>query len=272
MHVVQIAALQALGDAAHLLGAHLVERVSLDCTVIGQVGPPRLQRDPSPRRHQLVVGDVERQLARFGAQRTDIDHRRRSTLSVGQLQRRHLKARTACTDGPVDKHTRTVNNEPIESREVEIGGVAVVLEVAEPHKRAALEDETRITHRADVRAQMRKHVVPFDRLRRKVLAARPAIKLDKSPPCRRFQIASNGKRERRRKRSDASVRRLGLDLPREVAQSNDAVHRGESLGNTGCATRERGPRRDVEQGTLNCCSTWLWYTRTVYQRRQRQIG
>jgi hypothetical protein len=67
---------------------------------------------------------------------------------------------------------RVVDGEPVDGREVEVGGVAEVVEVAESQERAALEDEARISDGSDLGTQMCQDVVALDRLRRQTLIVR----------------------------------------------------------------------------------------------------
>lgn len=121
---------------------------------------------------------------------------RGSAVPVGELQHWHLQPGTASADRRIDNRMCIINSEPTDRGEVEISGVAVVLEVAEPQKRAALEHEARVAHRSsNDRLQFRHRVRPRNApclVDPAALAARLAIQLDQSPPCRRFQIASDG--------------------------------------------------------------------------------
>jgi hypothetical protein len=66
-------------------------------------------------------------------------------------------------------HSRIAGRETVDSGEVEIGGIPVVVEVAQPQQGAALKDEARIGEVPDVGADVGKDVVTFNRLRRELL-------------------------------------------------------------------------------------------------------
>ena len=164
VHVVQVATLQTLGDAAHLLGGYLVEGVAVNRGALGKVGPSWLQVDPGVRLNQLGVGDIKFDLARLGTERPDVAHPGRAALFLDNLQHGQLQALAAgvCSSG--DKGGGFGAGQAVDGGEVEIGGVAVVGEVAKAKQRAPFEHEPRVTSSSDIRADVSKDIIALDGL------------------------------------------------------------------------------------------------------------
>ena len=164
VHVVQVAALQTLGDAAHLLGGHLVECVAVNRGAFRKIGPSWLQVDPGVRLDQFGVGDIEFDLARLGTERPDVVHPGRAALFLDNLQHGQLQPLAAGDCGGGDEGGSFGAGEAVDGGEVEIGGVAVVGEVAKAKQRAPFEHEPRVTSDSNIRADVSKDIIALDGL------------------------------------------------------------------------------------------------------------
>ena len=122
VNVVQVAALQALGNASNLLRRYLVEGVAVDRLALGKVGPAWLQRDPAVRLDQFGIGDVELELPGLGAERPHVVHPRGTTLTVNDLQEGYFEALAAGVHRNRDEGDGVAAREAVDGGEVEIGG------------------------------------------------------------------------------------------------------------------------------------------------------
>jgi hypothetical protein len=119
-------------------------------------GPPVGEQDQ--RRDDLDA--VNRERERVGVP-AGVDRR--------YLQHWRLDTRPAGVDCGTHDHSCIGDSETVGSAEVEICGIPVVIEVAQPQEGAALEDKACIGEGLNVGADVRKDIVTLDRLRRELL-------------------------------------------------------------------------------------------------------
>jgi hypothetical protein len=113
---------------------------------------------------QFGVGDVELQLSWLGTERSDVVDPQGASPANHDLQQGQFETLATDVNGSRDEGDGGVARETVDGREIEIGGVAVVGEVAEAEQGAPLEDEASVANGADIRAQMGEHVVALDGL------------------------------------------------------------------------------------------------------------
>jgi hypothetical protein len=80
-----------------------------------------------------------------------------------------LDARPAGFNRGTYEAGRIDGSETVDSGEAEVGGIPVIIEVAQPQQGAALEDKACIGECADVRADVGKDIITLDGQRRKLL-------------------------------------------------------------------------------------------------------